>query len=217
MGGPEGASGPCVQVGGEVTGSHGAPDLDPRGEVGHARPPGHLVDRRVGDLLDGGLAAGLGLQSRGGGTDLDQELFGEGDDGTLVDGVLALDLALLVLLLEPGAHGLRAHRQLRAQRAEMAKGIDKALVARYDQIRTRREGRALVAVKGEVCLGCDMGVPPHWMSYVAVRSADEAVKKPSAPRVRPRRGREACSSVQRHRFPVKATREIPAATLPPGL
>jgi predicted nucleic acid-binding Zn-ribbon protein len=63
---------------------------------------------------------------------------------------------------------------LRAQRTEMAKEIDKSLVARYDQIFTRREGRAVVAVKGEVCLGCDMGVPPQIVNFA--RSGEQGIQ-----------------------------------------
>lgn len=63
---------------------------------------------------------------------------------------------------------------LRAQRAEMAKGIEKSLVARYDQIFGRREGRAVVAVKGEVCLGCDMGVPPQIVNFA--RSGEQGIQ-----------------------------------------
>ena len=63
---------------------------------------------------------------------------------------------------------------LRAQRAEMAKGIDRNLVARYDQIFQRREGRAVVAVKAEVCQGCDMGVPPQIVNFT--RSGEQGVQ-----------------------------------------
>lgn len=63
---------------------------------------------------------------------------------------------------------------LRAQRAEMAKGIDRSLVSRYDQVFARREGRAVVAVKGEVCQGCDMGVPPQIVNFT--RSGEQGVQ-----------------------------------------
>ena len=64
---------------------------------------------------------------------------------------------------------------LRGQRAEViAKGIDKSLVTRYDQLFTRREGRAVVAVKGEVCQGCDMGVPPQIVNFT--RSGEQGIQ-----------------------------------------
>jgi len=54
---------------------------------------------------------------------------------------------------------------LRAQRAEMAKGIERGLLVRYDQVFKRREGKAIVGVKAEVCQGCDMGVPPQIVNF----------------------------------------------------
>lgn len=63
---------------------------------------------------------------------------------------------------------------LRAQRTEMAKGVDKSLVSRYEQIFTRREGRAVVPVKGEVCQGCDMGVPPQIVNFT--RSGEQGIQ-----------------------------------------
>jgi hypothetical protein len=56
----------------------------------------------------------------------------------------------------------------------MAKGIDRSLVARYDQIFARREGRAVVAVRAEVCQGCDMGVPPQIVNFT--RSGEQGVQ-----------------------------------------
>lgn len=63
---------------------------------------------------------------------------------------------------------------LRAKRAEMAKGIDRTLVSRYDQVSVRREGRAVVPVRGEVCQGCDMGVPPQIVNFA--RSGEQGVQ-----------------------------------------
>lgn len=63
---------------------------------------------------------------------------------------------------------------LRAKREEMAKGIERSLVVRYDQVFKRREGRAVVAVKSEVCQGCDMGVPPQIVNFT--RSGEQGVQ-----------------------------------------
>jgi predicted nucleic acid-binding Zn-ribbon protein len=63
---------------------------------------------------------------------------------------------------------------LRQQREAMAKAIDKSLLARYEQIFKRREGSAIVAVRGEVCQGCDMGVPPQIANFV--RSGEQGVQ-----------------------------------------
>lgn len=63
---------------------------------------------------------------------------------------------------------------LRATRGEMAKGIEKSLLSRYDQIFKRREGVAIVAVRNEVCQGCDMGVPPQIVNFA--RSGEQGVQ-----------------------------------------
>ena len=54
---------------------------------------------------------------------------------------------------------------LRSRRAEMGKGIEKPLLARYEQVFKRRDGIAIVEVRGEVCQGCDMGVPPQIANF----------------------------------------------------
>lgn len=65
---------------------------------------------------------------------------------------------------------------LRGQRAELAKGVtDKSLLSRYDQIFKRREGVAIVAVRNEVCQGCDMGVPPQIANFV--RSGEQGIQQ----------------------------------------
>lgn len=63
---------------------------------------------------------------------------------------------------------------LRAKRTEMTQGIEKGLLVRYDQVFKRREGRAVVPVKSEVCQGCDMGVPPQIVNFA--RSGEQGVQ-----------------------------------------
>lgn len=63
---------------------------------------------------------------------------------------------------------------LRGQRVEMAKGIEKGLLSRYDAIFKRREATSIVAVRGEVCQGCDMGVPPQIVNFA--RSGEMGVQ-----------------------------------------
>jgi predicted nucleic acid-binding Zn-ribbon protein len=63
---------------------------------------------------------------------------------------------------------------LRKQREEMAKAIDRSLLARYEQVFKRRDGVAIVAVRGEVCQGCDMGVPPQIANFA--RSGEQGVQ-----------------------------------------
>lgn len=63
---------------------------------------------------------------------------------------------------------------LRQQRAEMAKNIEKGLLSRYDAVFKRRDGLAIVAVRAEVCQGCDMGVPPQIANFA--RSGEMGVQ-----------------------------------------
>jgi len=64
---------------------------------------------------------------------------------------------------------------LRGQRTELAKGVtDKSLLSRYEQIFKRREGVAIVAVRAEVCQGCDMGVPPQIVNFA--RSGEQGIQ-----------------------------------------
>lgn len=63
---------------------------------------------------------------------------------------------------------------LRQQRAELAKGVERGLLSRYDMVFKRREGIAVVAVASEVCRGCDMGVPPQIANFV--RSGEQGVQ-----------------------------------------
>src|SRR5690606_41063346 len=71
---------------GEVGRADGAPDADPRAQVGDAGPGGDLVDRGVGDRLDGGVARAVDAAVPEGGVrrhrDEDEEvLLAAGGDG----------------------------------------------------------------------------------------------------------------------------------------
>lgn len=50
---------------------------------------------------------------------------------------------------------------LQKSRDEVARAVDRALLARYEQIRARRLGVALVPVIAGTCKGCNMNIPPQ--------------------------------------------------------
>jgi len=52
-------------------------------------------------------------------------------------------------------------RSFDARRAEAAKAVDPALLAKYENIRRRRTGVAVVQVVGGTCRGCHRNVPPQ--------------------------------------------------------
>ena len=52
-------------------------------------------------------------------------------------------------------------RQLDARRAEAARAVDPALLARYENIKKRRAGVAVAPVVGMTCDGCHRHIPPQ--------------------------------------------------------
>jgi hypothetical protein len=48
---------------------------------------------------------------------------------------------------------------LTARRAGLVDGLDEDLVRRYDRLRERKGGVAIVAVRGGICEGCHVGIP----------------------------------------------------------
>ncbi len=71
--------------------------------------------------------------------------------------------------------------ELRHKREEMAKDVDKELLKRYDFIRLRRNGRAIVAVDAEVCEGCNMRIPPQ--KYNELLKSDKLMTCPTCQRI----------------------------------
>jgi hypothetical protein len=47
------------------------------------------------------------------------------------------------------------------RRAELARAVEPALLARYENIRTRRGGVAVTQVSGTTCRGCNRNIPPQ--------------------------------------------------------
>jgi predicted nucleic acid-binding Zn-ribbon protein len=72
-------------------------------------------------------------------------------------------------------------RELAARRAEAAKKVDPALLARYENIKRRRAGIAVCAVAGNTCRGCNRNIPPQ-LSIVLQR-ADSVETCPNCNRI----------------------------------
>jgi predicted nucleic acid-binding Zn-ribbon protein len=60
-------------------------------------------------------------------------------------------------------------RGLEARRAEAAKIVDPALLAKYENIKRRRAGVAIAPVVGATCKGCHRNIPPQ-LSIVLARA-----------------------------------------------
>jgi uncharacterized protein len=72
-------------------------------------------------------------------------------------------------------------RALDARRAEAAKAVDPALLAKYENIKKRRAGIAVAPVVGSTCRGCNRNIPPQ-LSIVLQR-ADSVETCPNCHRI----------------------------------
>ncbi len=52
-------------------------------------------------------------------------------------------------------------QQLDTERNQVAKGVDRSLLGKYERIRKQRAGLAVVAVVGMTCKGCQRNIPPQ--------------------------------------------------------
>lgn len=68
-----------------------------------------------------------------------------------------------------------------AERDRLVEGIDRNLLRRYDQIRSRRQGLAVVEARGGACSGCRMAIPPQ--IYNDVQRNGEIVACPNCQRI----------------------------------
>ncbi|MCD6319356.1 MAG: hypothetical protein J7M03_01615 [Candidatus Desulfofervidaceae bacterium] len=71
--------------------------------------------------------------------------------------------------------------ELRKKREEMVQTVPEDLLRRYDFIRERRNGRAVVAVDAEVCEGCNMHIPPQ--QYNELLRSDKFMTCPTCQRI----------------------------------
>lgn len=56
--------------------------------------------------------------------------------------------------------------QLQAQRQQTSPGIEKKILSQYDRILANRDGLAIVMVRDNTCLGCNMFVPPQVINLI---------------------------------------------------
>jgi predicted nucleic acid-binding Zn-ribbon protein len=56
--------------------------------------------------------------------------------------------------------------QLEEQRKQVLPGIDAKIMSQYDRILANRDGLAIVSVKDNSCLGCNMYVPPQVINLI---------------------------------------------------
>ena len=60
------------------------------------------------------------------------------------------------------AKGIEAQKaKINVKREAMAKGIKTPVLRKYDMLRTRRNGKAVVGVVNGICQGCFMSIPPQ--------------------------------------------------------
>lgn len=75
------------------------------------------------------------------------------------------------------------------ERNAIAGEIDKDLLHRYEQIRSRRGGRAVAEVRDAICLGCNMNLPPQF--YNELLRGDDIRLCPNCHRILVWRAKEA--------------------------
>lgn len=72
-------------------------------------------------------------------------------------------------------------RELQKKRDAMARDVPEDLLKKYDFLRSKRNGLAIVGVENEVCLGCHMNIPPQLFNELL---REEALKVcPSCQRI----------------------------------
>jgi predicted nucleic acid-binding Zn-ribbon protein len=68
-----------------------------------------------------------------------------------------------------------------AERGRLVSSVDQGLLRRYDQIRSKRQGIAVVEARGGACAGCRMAIPPQ--IYNEVQRHDELISCPNCQRI----------------------------------
>ncbi len=66
-------------------------------------------------------------------------------------------------------------------KSEYSQKVDKSNIAKYERIRARRAGVAIVAAIREVCQGCFMNIPPQL--FIRVRQSSELITCPNCNRI----------------------------------
>lgn len=58
---------------------------------------------------------------------------------------------------------------LKAQREQFSKDVDKDILTKYERILAARDGKALVKVEADACGGCNMNLPPQVINEVKLK------------------------------------------------
>jgi len=69
-------------------------------------------------------------------------------------------------LVQEGVKISHLRETLLQHRNSVRNSLENDIVDKYEQIRTKRQGHAVVVVKGDVCPGCHLGVPPQTVNEV---------------------------------------------------
>lgn len=72
-------------------------------------------------------------------------------------------------------------KQLEERRRELVGGLAAELISKYDFIRSRRNGTAVVAVRDSVCQACYMDIPPQ--SFNELQRSEQLMTCPSCSRI----------------------------------
>ena len=75
----------------------------------------------------------------------------------------------------------RKKAKIVVKRKAMAKGINTSDLRKYDLLRTRRNGKAVVSVANGVCQGCFMSIPPQ--HYNNILKGDRMLNCPTCQRI----------------------------------
>ena len=70
--------------------------------------------------------------------------------------------------------------ELKVKRDEIASGIKKSVLSKYERVRKARHNLAIVRVFNEVCSGCNMKIPPQL--YVEVKKNNDLYQCPNCQR-----------------------------------
>jgi len=70
---------------------------------------------------------------------------------------------------------------LESDRVELVAGLPRPLARKYERIRERRGGKALAEARNELCMACNMGIPPQL--YNELQRGEALVGCPSCQRI----------------------------------
>jgi hypothetical protein len=82
----------------------------------------------------------------------------------------------------------KEHKACLKERDTVAKGLDEEIIYKFEKIVRNKEGIGIVSVKNNVCMGCNMLLPPQFVNDV--RREDRLIFCPNCSRILYYRGEE---------------------------